>query len=259
MEIYFIIGALALISGFLSGLLGIGGGIVMAPLLLYIPPSFGIAPLTMQSVAGLTVVQGLVGCLAGSWTHRKFHFVSNELSLHMGSAIFVAAAIGGVGSSFVSNTVLLFIFACLAFVAAFSMLIPITDDSEKPDVATIEFNRCRAVTTAAGVGFLGGLVGQGGSFILIPLMTSYVKIPTRIAIGSNLAIVLFSSTAAFIGKAATGQIEWLLAIPVVLGVIPAAFLGGLVSRWVSVRYLRRCLAIVIGVAAVRISISVFLQ
>lgn len=256
METYFIVGALALVSGFLSGLLGIGGGIVMAPLLLYIPPLFGIPSLTMQSIAGLTVVQGLVGCLAGYWTHKKFHFVSKELTLYMGSAIFIAAAIGGAGSSFVSNIILLFIFACLAFVAAFCMLIPIVHDSEKPDVTAINFNRFRAVITASAVGLLGGLVGQGGSFILIPLMTSYVQIPTRIAIGSNLAIVLFSSIAAFIGKAATGQIEWLLTIPVALAVIPSAFLGGMVSRRVSVFYLRRLLAILIGLAAVRISISV---
>ncbi len=258
MEIYFLVGTLALISGFLSGLLGIGGGIVMAPLLLYVPPFFGIAPLTMQTVAGLTIVQGLVGCLAGSLTHKKFNFVSNELSLYMGSAIFIAAAVGGAGSSFVSNSILLFIFACLAFVAAFCMLLPIAHDSEKPDVATIKFNRLRALTTASGVGLLGGLVGQGGSFILIPLMTSYVQIPTRIAIGSNLAIVLFSSIAGFLGKAATGQIEWLLTIPIALAVIPAASLGGLVSRWVAVLYLRRLLAILIGLAAIRMSMSVFI-
>lgn len=258
MEIYIIVGALALVSGFLSGLIGIGGGIVMAPLLLYIPPLFDIPTFTMQAIAGLTIVQGLVGCLVGSWTHRKLHFVSNELSLYMGSAIFIAAAVGGAGSSFVSNTILLFILACLAFVAAFCMLIPIAHDSEKPDVTIIKFNRFRALTTASGVGLLGGLVGQGGSFILIPLMTSYVQIPTRIAIGSNLAIVLFSSIAAFIGKAATGQIEWLLTIPIVLAVIPSASLGGLISQWVSVLYLRRLLAIFIGLAAVRISISVFI-
>jgi hypothetical protein len=258
MDIYFLVGILALISGFLSGLLGIGGGIVMAPLLLYVPPLFGIPPLTMQTVAGLTIVQGLVGCLAGSLTHMKLHFVSNKLSLYMGSAIFVAAAVGGAGSSFVSNSTLLFIFACLAFVAAFCMLLPIAHDSERPDVAALKFNRFRALTTASGVGLLGGLVGQGGSFILIPLMTSYVQIPTRIAIGSNLAIVLFSSIAGFIGKATTGQIEWLLTVPIALAVIPAASLGGLASRWVSVLYLRRLLAILIGLAAVRISISVFI-
>ena len=258
MDIYVLVGTLALISGFLSGLLGIGGGIVMAPLLLYVPPLFGIPPFSMQTVAGLTIVQGLIGCLAGSLTHMKLHFVSNKLSLYMGIAIFIAAAVGGAGSSFVSNSTLLFIFACLAFVAAFCMLLPIPHDSEKPDVAAIKFNRFRALTAASGVGLLGGLVGQGGSFILIPLMTSYVQIPTRIAIGSNLAIVLFSSVAGFIGKAITGQIEWLLAIPIALAAIPAASLGGLVSRWVSVLYLRRLLAILIGLAAVRISISVFI-
>ncbi len=257
MEFFFLIGILGLISGFLSGLLGIGGGIVMAPLLLYVPPFFDIEPLTMQSVAGLTIVQGLVGCLAGSLTHKKLHFVSNELSLYMGSAIFIAAAVGGAGSSFVSNSALLFIFACLAFVAAICMLLPIANDSEQPDVATLTFSRFRALTTASGVGLLGGLVGQGGSFILIPLMTFYVQIPTRIAIGSNLAIVLFSSIAGFLGKAVTGQIEWLLTIPIVLTVIPAAALGGLVSRRVSVLHLRRLLAILIGTAAIRMWVSVF--
>lgn len=257
MEIYFLIGALGLISGFLSGLLGIGGGIVMAPLLLYIPPFFGLEPLAMQTVAGLTIVQGLVGCLAGLLIHKKFHFVSNELSLYMGSAIFITAIVGGAGAGFVSNNILLFIFACLAFTAALLMFVPATKDSEKPDAAAVKFSRLRAVTTASGVGLLGGLVGQGGSFILIPLMTSYVQVPTRIAIGSNLAIVLLSSIAGFIGKAATSQIEWLLTIPIVLTVIPAASFGGNISRRVPVHSLRRLLAVLIALAAIRMWISLF--
>jgi uncharacterized membrane protein YfcA len=257
MEIYFLVGFLGLISGFLSGLLGIGGGIVMAPLLLYIPPLLGMDSLTMHSIAGLTIVQGLVACLSGSLIHKKLDFVSNELSLYMGSTIFIFAAIGGAGSKFVSNSILLFIFACLAFAAAVFMLIPISNDRERPDVAVVKFSRFRALTTASGVGMLGGLVGQGGSFMLIPLMTSYVHIPTRIAIGSNLAIVLFSSVAGFLGKSVTGQIEWLLTIPIVLAVVPAVVFGGLVSRLVSVLYLRRLLALLIGIAAVRMWISLF--
>jgi hypothetical protein len=255
MEIYLVIGFLGLISGFLSGLLGIGGGIVMAPLLLYIPPVFGLEHLTMQCVAGLTIMQGLASSLSGAVIHKKKNFVSNQLSLFMGSAIFIFAALGGAGSKFVSNEILLFIFACLSISAAVCMLLPIPHDSEKPDVAMIKFNRFRALTTASGVGFLGGLVGQGGSFILIPLMTAYVKIPTRIAIGSNLAIVSLSSIAGFIGKSLTGQIEWLLTIPIVLTVVPAAVLGGLISCRVSTICLRRILAALIAAASLRIWIS----
>jgi uncharacterized membrane protein YfcA len=258
MEIYYLVGGLGLISGFLSGLLGIGGGIVMAPLLLYVPPLLGMETLTMKSVAGLTIVQGLAACLSGSLIHKKLRFVSNELSLYMGSTIFIFAAIGGAGSRFVSDSILLFIFACLAFTASIFMLLPTSDDSERPDVAVVKFSRFRALITASGVGLLGGLVGQGGSFILIPLMTSYVHIPTRIAIGSNLAIVLLSTFAGFLGKSVTGQIDWLLTLPIILTVVPAAVFGGLVSRLVSVLYLRRLLALLIGLAAVRMWICLFL-
>ncbi len=81
MEIYVITAVLGLITGFLSGLLGIGGGIIMAPLLLYIPPLFGLEPLSMHQVAGLTIVQAFFGCLAGGFIHRKFHFVSSTLAI----------------------------------------------------------------------------------------------------------------------------------------------------------------------------------
>jgi uncharacterized membrane protein YfcA len=137
------------------------------------------------------------------------------------------------------------------------MLMPVKADDEYPDVACIVFRKWRAVSAASGVGLLGGMVGQGGSFILIPLMTSFVQIPTRIAIGSNLAIVLLSSAAGFLGKAITGQIEWLLAVPIIVTVIPAATLGSHVSRRVPVARLRWILAIVIAAAAIRMWVSVF--
>ena len=256
MGIYLLIGALGLGTGFLSGLLGIGGGIVMAPLLLYVPPLFGFEPIPMKIVAGLTIVQGLVACMAGVLSHRQFRMVSGRLSLYMGISIFIAAMAGGAGSGYVSNEILLFLFAGLAFSAAFLMLVPVKGECDNPDVECLKFHRWRAVTAASGVGLIGGLVGQGGSFILIPLMTSFVQIPTRIAIGSNLAIVLLSATAGFIGKATTGQIEWLMTVPIALTVIPASRMGSLLSRSVSVLWLRRALAVLIALAAVRIWVSV---
>lgn len=256
MGIYLLIGALGLGTGFLSGLFGIGGGIVMAPLLLYVPPLFGFEPIPMKIVAGLTIVQGLVACMSGVLSHRQFRMVSGRLSLYMGISIFIAAMAGGAGSGYVSNEILLFLFAGLAFSAAFLMLVPVKGECDNPDVECLTFHRWRAVTAASGVGLIGGLVGQGGSFILIPLMTSFVQIPTRIAIGSNLGIVLLSSTAGFIGKATTGQIEWLMIVPIALTVIPASRMGSLVSRGVSVLWLRRALAVLIALAAVRIWVSV---
>jgi len=256
-ELLLLIAGLGAATGFLSGLLGIGGGIVMAPLLLYVPPLLGFEPLTMRTVAGLTIVQGLAACISGALTHRRFRFVSDRLVLYMGTSIFAAAALGGAAARFVPNQILLGVFGSMATAAAILMLVPMRQDAERPDLRDLDISRSRAAASAVGVGLLGGLVGQGGSFILIPLMTSFVRVPTRIAIGSNLAIVLLATTAAFIGKAITGQIEWLLAVPLVLTVVPAAHLGGRVSHRVPVTRLRRALAFLIAAAALRIWISVF--
>ena len=109
---------------------------------------------------------------------------------------------------------------------------------------------------AGSVGLLGGLVGQGGSFVLIPLMTAYMRVPTRIAIGSNLAVVLLSSLAACLGKAISGQINWNIACLLIGAVIPAARMGAMFSYDVPVQRLRYILGILIVLAAVRIGFSV---
>jgi uncharacterized membrane protein YfcA len=257
MGIYLLIAFLGTICGFFSGLLGIGGGIIMAPLLLYVPPLLGFEPLSMHTVAGLTIVQGLVACISGVIVHKRFNSVSGRLTGWMGTSIFITALVGGAGSEYASQHLLLLIFGILALLAAVLMLKPTAKEIKTPVVADLTFSIWRAVSTAGGVGVLGGMVGQGGSFILIPLMTSFVNIPTRIAIGSNLAIVLLSSAAGFLGKAFTGQIEWLLAIPIVLTVVPAAQLGGILSHRVPVVKLRKILGVLIAAAAVRILISAF--
>ena len=257
MELYLLVAGLALVAGFLSGLLGIGGGIVMAPLLLYVPPFFGLEQLSMHVVAGLTIVQGLTACASGVVVHRRFKCVSRGLTYWMGLTIFVAALVGGATAGRIANDVLLLIFALLAMVAALLIFVPVIADSECPDLYDFTFVRWRAVVAAGSVGLLGGMVGQGGSFVLIPLMTSFVQVPTRIAIGSNLAIVFLSSLAAFIGKAVTGQIVWPLAMVIAVVVIPSAQLGGLVSHRLPVAGLRILLAVCVGGAAIRIGISAF--
>lgn len=257
MSIYLLIVFLGLVCGFFSGLLGIGGGIIMAPLLLYLPPLLGFPPLSMHTVAGLTIVQGLVACVSGVVVHKHFNVVSGRLTVWMGTTIFLAALIGGAGAGYVSQQVLLFIFGLLALIAALLMLVPVISEVHGPDVGNLAFSRWRAWLSASTVGLLGGMVGQGGSFILIPLMTSFVRIPTRVAIGSNLAIVMLSTLAGFLGKAFTGQIEWLLAAPLVITVIPAAQVGGILSHRMPVGMLRRILGAIIAVAGIRILVSVF--
>ncbi|MFQ6096870.1 MAG: sulfite exporter TauE/SafE family protein [Armatimonadota bacterium] len=250
-ELILVVAVVGLFVSFLSGLLGIGGGIVMAPALLYLPPLLGAGQLDMRAVAGLTITQGLAACLFAGLRHNKYRFVSRPLVSVMGPTILVAALSGGILSKYVPNELLLAIFAGLALVAAALMLIPKREDPNAPEAGDVLFNRPLAAAISLTIGILGGMVGQGGSFILIPLMLYVLRLPTRVAIGSNLGIVFFSSLAGFVGKAATGQVLPLLALALVAGAIPGSQFGSYVSRRTQPAQLRLGLALVVAAAAIK--------
>ncbi|MFQ5656457.1 MAG: sulfite exporter TauE/SafE family protein [Candidatus Methylomirabilales bacterium] len=242
---------LGLAVSFVSGLLGIGGGIVLAPALLYLPPTLRIGGLDMRAVAGLTMTHAFFACFSGAWRHRKYHFVCWPLVRCMGLTILVASFAGAVASRAVRNEVLMGVFALLALTAALLMVLP-QEEKPSPEGDTPSFSRPSAVAIALCVGFLGGLVGQGGSFILIPLMLWLLRLPVRIVLGSNLAIVALASFSGLLGKLLTHQIPLELGAALVLGAIPGAQIGGVISRRTPTPFLRQLLALIILLAALKI-------
>ncbi len=251
MALELLILALGFAISFLSGLLGIGGGIVLAPALLFLPPLLGVGSLDMKTVSGLTITQGLFACLFGALRHDQHRAVHRRLVRWMGGAIFGSALAGALLSGWLPDEAVTAVFAGLAAVAAILIWLPAREPAGADGSATSEFNLPMALAIALAVGLLGGLVGQGGSFILIPLMLRFLRLPTRIAIGSNLALVVFSSLAGFAGKLVTGQIPLLPAMAIAAGAIPAAQLGGACSQRARPRWLRLCLAVLILLAAVK--------
>jgi hypothetical protein len=103
---------------------------------------------------------------------------------------------------------------------------------------------------------MAGLVGAGGAFLLIPLLITVLKVPTRMTIGSSLAITVWTAAAGFLGKLVTAQIPFGPAAALVLGALPGAALGEWASRRFRVRTLRGLLITLITLVAVRVWIDV---
>jgi uncharacterized membrane protein YfcA len=241
---------IGLAGGILSGLLGIGGGIITAPLLLYLPALFGQASLSMHVVSGLTITQSLFAGLIGAVAHGRQRSIDRRLAGVMSAAIFGASLAGAAGSKYFSHEFLLGVFAALALVAALLILVR-REPTESGSYAFGEFSARRAAAVAGVVGLVGGLVGQGGSFLLIPAVVAFLKVPLRVAMGSNLVIVFFGSLAGFVGKATTGQVPPILALALLAGIIPGSWIGSRLSHRAPVRALRLALGGLIAVAGLR--------
>lgn len=207
----------------------------------------------MKTVAGLTMVQSLFATGSGAIVHRKFQYLSRPLVLWMGSGATIASLAGAVFSRNMSSDVLEGIFSVLALAGAALMLLPYTEAEEEPTARSVDFNRALALACALAIGLVGGMVGQSGAFIVIPVMLYVLKIPTRTAIGSSLGVVFLAALAGSIGKIATDQLDYSMALFCVVGAVAGAQLGGLLSIHTRRRRLRHVLAILIAATALRMA------
>jgi len=239
------------ISSFLSGLLGIGGGIVLTPLLLYAPALVGAPVLPVKIITGLTIVQAISGSLLGSLRHHRYGHVSMRLVRIMAPAGAAASLIGALVSSAAPDRLLIAIFAGFALVGAAALLLP----EREPDRAIdeLDVNVPLAIAIAVVVGFFGGMVGIGAIAFIIAALVYLLRMPVRIAIGTSLGIGLFSAVAALVGKAATAQIDPPLAAIVFGAALVASPVGAAVSRRTRPRVLLLLLSALVALSGLRMA------
>jgi uncharacterized protein len=250
-----VIFAIGFIGSFLSGMLGVGGSIIKYPMLLYIPPLFGIVAFTAHEVSGISAIQVLFASIAGVWAYRKGGYLNKQLIIYMGGAILIGSLIGSYGSSLLSEQVVNVVYGILALVAAVMMFIPkkLVDDMPLNEVT---FNKPLAAILALVVGIVSGIVGAAGGFLLVPIMLTVLHIPTRMTIATSLAITFISSIGSSIGKLITGQVDYLPAIIMIIASFIAAPLGTKVGKKMNTKSLQFILAIMIAGTAIKLWIDI---
>ena len=245
------------IGSYISGMLGIGGAIVNYPMLLFIPPIFGVLAFSAHEVSGISAVQVLFASIAGVWTYRKSGYLNKTLIIYMGISVLVGSIIGSFGSQSLSEEGINTVYGILALLAAVMMFIP------KKGIDNIPFdqvviNKWLAATLALIVGVGAGIVGAGGGFLLVPIMLVVLKIPTRVTIASSLAITFISSIGATLGKISTGQVDFYPALIVVIASLIAAPLGAMAGKKMNTKILQIILALLILATAIKIWMDILL-
>ncbi|MET3699372.1 hypothetical protein SAMN05877753_11113 [Bacillus oleivorans] len=238
------------IGSFISGMVGVGGSIIKYPMLLYVPPLFGIAAFTAHEVSGISAIQVLFASIAGVWAYRKGGYLNKSLIIYMGVAILIGSLIGSFGSKALPEDGVNLVYGILALIAAVMMFIPKKQIDDKP-LNEVTFNKPLAAILALIVGVGSGIVGAAGGFLLVPIMLVVLKIPTRMTIATSLAVTFISSIGGTAGKIMTGQIEYGPAIIMIIASIIAAPLGAKAGSKMDTKILQGVLAVLILGTAIK--------
>lgn len=246
---------LGFLSGIISGLLGIGGAIVIVPVLLYLPQWLGVGVIEIKTAAAIAIAQVVAASLTGAIAHGRHGLVHRRLAVTMSVASAGGALIGGISSAYVSGEALLLVAAGLATSAAGMMLVPVTQQPLGGPSHPL-FDPLRALVCGSAIGLLIGMIGIG-SFLLVPTLIFVLKIPTRVAMATVLAVAFPTSIAALAGKIATGQVPLVASLAIVLGAVPGAQVGSIISSRTSARVLRSLYGTLILVIAAGLWYDVF--
>lgn len=230
-----------LISGFLAGLLGIGGGVVIIPLLIYV----GGVPIKLAT--GVSVVQAFFATASGLVIHRRARTVDVRLGLVLGGAGIIGGLLGALGSAAVNPDVLLLVFLALVVVAIVLLFVAPRGDATKIYTVNVPLS----FLLGGAVGVLAGMLGVGGGFIMTPLMISVLKVPTRVAVGTSLLMILPTTVSGSVGKIMTGQFDLETTAAVVVGSIVGAQFGGKANTRLAPRRIRLILTLLLFAILIR--------
>jgi uncharacterized membrane protein YfcA len=266
--------------GVLSGMLGIGGGVVMVPVFKL---GFGMAAIGATATSLFAIIPTAV---AGSITHLRQRTCIPKLGVLAGIG---GACMSPVGVWLASLSPGWLIMLAAAIVIGYSAITMFRKALAVPKVSKRESaggaeDACGATPSGASVesaaedgergsvsprregaakdrywlglpigavaGAVAGYVGVGGGFLMVPLFLSVLHLDMKLASGSSLLAIGILSTPGAIMQIALGNVAVLTALAVVLGSVPGAVLGAKLAKRVPERHLRFAFGAVLLVAAV---------
>ena len=175
---------LGIATGFLAGLLGIGGGMLMVPFVTIIMSNRGVAPdLAVKMAIATSMATIIFTSISSVWAHHQRGAVRWDIVKQLAPGIVVGSLIGSLGVFALLKGAYLAIF--FGLFVGFSATQMFLDKKPEP---TRQLPGTSGLLAAGGlIGFLSGLVGAGGAFISVPFMT-WCNVAIRHAVATSAAL-----------------------------------------------------------------------
>lgn len=213
--------ALGVLVGVTLGAVGAGGSILTVPILVY---ALGV---DVHSATGTSLLIVGASAVSGTAIHARSHRIKWRDAAIFGSA----GSVGAIGGSFVNHqlpgVVILVGLATLMLIVAVRMWQQRGADLGPSDPKPLVL----VLAVAAAVGFLTGLFGVGGGFVLVPALVLALGLSMTAAVATSLPVIVFNSAAGFVPYAATGRVDYPLAALFIAGGI----IGMVAGTWLGER------------------------
>lgn len=257
-----IVAGLGLVTGIMLGLTGAGGGVVAAPLLMLVLhlPLVQAAPISLLAVALGAGVAMTLGLREGVVRYRA--------ALLMAAMGLLASPLGIAVSLSLPNGPLVAAFMGLLCYQAWRQWYGRGDALETVPPCTLDeqsgrfrWNRpCAFAMAGAGLlaGFLSGLLGVGGGFVLVPALRRHTPLPMHAITATSLMVLTLVSLGGVGVWLAHGGLNWSQAIPFAGGAVVGIYLGRLGSHRIADRLLHRAFAVMCLLAAVGLGVKAWL-
>jgi uncharacterized protein len=232
--------ALSLLIGLSLGLLGGGGSILTVPILSYVGGMS--AKAAIASSLFVVAVTSTVGAVA----HARAGRVRWRTGVSFGAAGMVGAFVGGKLAAFIPGRILMVLFGLMMAATAIAML-------RKPRDLTLgtgELPVGKVIGEGIVVGFVTGIVGAGGGFLVVPALVLVGGLSMPLAVGTSLVVIAMKSLAGFAGHLSHASIDWPITIGVTVAAVTGSLLGGRFVGHIPPATLRRGFGLfTIGMAA----------
>lgn len=234
----------ALFIGIIMGLLGGGGSILAVPILVYglkIDPV--IATAYSLFIVGISALFGTIRNVTNGMIHYRIGilFAIPTLLTVFITRMYILPAIPNelftIQSVIVTkNIVIMILFAVVMILASYSMIKGTKEQvgkkKESKDLVWI-------IVLAIPIGFIAGLVGAGGGFLIIPALVLIAKLPMKKAVATSLLIIAIQSLIGFTGSVKQETIDWpFLAVFSSISVL-GIFIGIYLSRFIEGEKLKK--------------------
>jgi uncharacterized membrane protein YfcA len=168
------------IAGILAGLLGVGGGIVIVPVLIVVADIFNVPDdVAMLVVVGTSLATIIPTSISSARAHHKKGAIDAGILRSWTPAIFVGALLGGIASKYLGANGLTLVFGFVALAVSVNLALPKTLVLAPAPPETLPARTAFALP----IGFTSALMGIGGGTLSVPIMTM-LSIPVHRAVAT---------------------------------------------------------------------------